>query len=234
VDRSFKPADGPVVSEIASGIAPALAAPRARPGIGASPPASETLCARLRAARLRPTAPRLWIIETLETAPSPMTVEDVFRALDARGAPIGLGTVYRVLAGLVSAKLLLRDWLPGHDKPKAVYSIPPPPAAARAGAHRLVCRRCGRSVTFIDAGLPKRLFRAAGLQDPPGRRQALTVVMECPDCARPASDEGQPAACASSATRSRRDTASAWNEPPGPDRTDQRPELPKPAFPHWG
>jgi hypothetical protein len=59
----------------------------------------------------------------------------------------------------------------------------------------MICRRCNRSVTFIDAGLQERLFRAAGLQDPPGRRQALTVVMECPDCAPayPVSDGGSPA-----------------------------------------
>jgi Fe2+ or Zn2+ uptake regulation protein len=89
-----------------------------------------------------------------------------------------------VVGELTSANLLRRESLSNPANVKTLYSIPPTPSEAQAGIHRLVCRHCGRSVTFTDASLQERLLQAAGLQDPAWPRQALTVFMECQDCAQ--------------------------------------------------
>jgi len=52
---------------------------------------------RLRQAGLRPSYPRILILQVFEEAPGePLSIEDVFRRIDQRGMHVSLGTVYRV------------------------------------------------------------------------------------------------------------------------------------------
>lgn len=130
-----------------------MTASRIRSSVGALPPAAADTCERLRAARLRTTAPRLRVLQVLEAAAEPMPAETLFRTLIARGVRIGVGTVYRVLADLSTAQMLQRVWVPGHAGAKAAYSLLRPSSAVGINAHRLVCGRCGHCESFVDPGL---------------------------------------------------------------------------------
>jgi Fe2+ or Zn2+ uptake regulation protein len=111
-----------------------------------------------------------------------MTASDVLRALTRHGVDVCLATASRALSELVTADVLLRTWVSGHFGAKAMYSLKATGREDRALAHRLICGRCGHSITFIDPGLPERLCRAAGLHEPAGLRLPLTVTVACLGC----------------------------------------------------
>jgi Fur family ferric uptake transcriptional regulator len=136
---------------------------------------------RLRAARLLATPARLRVVSMLEAAKAPMTAIEVFRALAGQGIDVCPATIYRVLADLANAGVLLRAWVPGCSGTRTTYSLQGDGREARA-AHRLTCGRCGHSVAFIDPGLEKRLCQAAGLHVPGGCRMPLTVTVACLGC----------------------------------------------------
>ena len=71
-----------------------------------------------------------------------MTAEDVYKALLAEGADIGLATVYRVLMQFEQAGLLARS---NFESGKAVFEL-------NEGQHHdhLVCLTCGRVEEFFD------------------------------------------------------------------------------------
>ncbi len=103
----------------------------------------------LKHSGLKATLPRIKILEVFQqTARRHMTAEDVFKALLAEGADIGLATVYRVLMQFEQAGLLTRS---NFESGKAVFEL-------NEGQHHdhLVCLDCGRVEEFFDAQIEAR------------------------------------------------------------------------------
>ena len=103
----------------------------------------------LKSSGLKATLPRIKILEVFQRANQRhMTAEDVFKALLAEGADIGLATVYRVLMQFEQAGLLSRSHF---ESGKSVFEL-------NEGQHHdhLVCLTCGRVEEFYDAEIEKR------------------------------------------------------------------------------
>ncbi len=103
----------------------------------------------LKSSGLKATLPRIKILEVFQqTQRRHMTAEDVFKALLAEGADIGLATVYRVLMQFEQAGLLTRS---NFESGKAVFEL-------NQGQHHdhLVCLDCGRVEEFFDAQIEQR------------------------------------------------------------------------------
>ena len=103
----------------------------------------------LKSSGLKATLPRIKILEVFQhAARRHMTAEDVYKALLAEGADIGLATVYRVLMQFEQAGLLSRS---NFESGKAVFEL-------NEGQHHdhLVCLDCGRVEEFYDAQIEQR------------------------------------------------------------------------------
>jgi Fur family ferric uptake transcriptional regulator len=75
----------------------------------------------LREAGLKVTAPRLKILNILESSSEPhMSAEDVYRKLIESDADVGIATVYRVLTQFETAGLVTRH---NFDNGPAVYEV---------------------------------------------------------------------------------------------------------------
>ena len=95
----------------------------------------------LRNAGLKVTAPRLKILQILETSSARhMSAEDVYRHLVEAGEDVGIATVYRVLTQFESAGLVERH---NFDSGPAVYEID-------RGEHHdhMVCTETGKVIEF--------------------------------------------------------------------------------------
>ena len=103
----------------------------------------------LKSSGLKATLPRIKILEVFQkTTLRHMTAEDVYRALLAEHADIGLATVYRVLMQFEQAGLLTRS---NFESGKSVFEL-------NQGQHHdhLVCLSCGRVEEFFDAAIEAR------------------------------------------------------------------------------
>ena len=103
----------------------------------------------LKSSGLKATLPRIKILEIFQQAlRRHMTAEDVYKALLAEGADIGLATVYRVLMQFEQAGLLTRS---NFESGKAVFEL-------NEGQHHdhLVCLDCGRVEEFFDPQIEQR------------------------------------------------------------------------------
>src|SRR5512145_3318114 len=103
----------------------------------------------LKNSGLKATLPRIKILDVFQRAQQRhMTAEDVFKALLAEGADVGLATVYRVLMQFEQAGLLTRS---NFESGKAVFEL-------NEGQHHdhLMCLTCGRVEEFFDAEIEKR------------------------------------------------------------------------------
>jgi Fur family ferric uptake transcriptional regulator len=103
----------------------------------------------LKSSGLKATLPRIKVLEVFQrSAQRHMTAEDVFKALLAEGADIGLATVYRVLMQFEQAGLLSRSHF---ESGKSVFEL-------NEGRHHdhLVCLTCGRVEEFYDPEIEKR------------------------------------------------------------------------------
>jgi Fur family transcriptional regulator, ferric uptake regulator len=126
----------------------------------------------LKHSGLKATLPRLKILEIFEAGDQRhMTAEDVYKALLASDADIGLATVYRVLLQFEQAGLLLRS---NFESGKSVYEL-------NLGQHHdhLVCLTCGRVEEFFDAEIEARqravaLERGFSIQE-----HALSLYAQC-------------------------------------------------------
>jgi len=75
----------------------------------------------LRDAGLKVTAPRLKILNILESsAQSHLSADDIYRQLIEAGEDVGIATVYRVLTQFESARLVMRH---NFDNGPAVYEL---------------------------------------------------------------------------------------------------------------
>ena len=132
----------------------------------------------LKSSGLKATLPRIKVLEVFQHAQQRhMSAEDVFKALLAEGADIGLATVYRVLMQFEQAGLLKRS---NFESGKAVFEL-------NEGQHHdhLVCLDCGRVEEFYDAEIETRqrevaMTRGFALQD-----HSLALYANCTtaDCA---------------------------------------------------
>ena len=103
----------------------------------------------LKSSGLKATLPRIKILEVFQnTTRRHMTAEDVYKALLAEGADIGLATVYRVLMQFEQAGLLTRS---NFESGKSVFEL-------NEGQHHdhLVCVDCGHVEEFFDAEIERR------------------------------------------------------------------------------
>jgi Fur family ferric uptake transcriptional regulator len=126
----------------------------------------------LKSSGLKATAPRLKVLEVFERADRRhLSAEDVYKALLAEDADIGLATVYRVLMQFEQAGLLVR----GHfESGKAVFEL-------AAGDHHdhLVCLDCGRIEEFFDADIEARQRQVAEARGFALQEHSLALYANC-------------------------------------------------------
>ncbi len=131
----------------------------------------------LKSSGLKATLPRIKILEIFQRASTRhMTAEDVFKALLAEDADIGLATVYRVLMQFEQAGLLKRSHF---ESGKSVFEL-------NEGQHHdhLVCLSCGRVEEFFDPDIERRQRQVAADRGFDLREHALSLHAICvkPDC----------------------------------------------------
>ncbi|MFT3815656.1 MAG: transcriptional repressor [Acidovorax sp.] len=131
----------------------------------------------LRKAQLRPSRPRVVVLQVLHAADDQaLAAEDVFRRLLQRGTPVSGGTVYRVLHELEHADLVLREW--NKDR-KSLFRITPPDDSATP-AVSVLCLDTGRRIVLEEPELYRQLVEAMHRHGVDLRGRALAI-----QCARP-------------------------------------------------
>lgn len=126
----------------------------------------------LKSSGLKATLPRIKILEVFQrTARRHMTAEDVYKALLAEGADIGLATVYRVLMQFEQAELLTRS---NFESGKSVFEL-------NEGQHHdhLVCLTCGRVEEFLDPEIEQRQRAIAQERGFELHEHALALYVRC-------------------------------------------------------
>jgi Fur family transcriptional regulator, ferric uptake regulator len=126
----------------------------------------------LKSSGLKATLPRIKILEVFQrTARRHMTAEDVYKALLAEGADIGLATVYRVLMQFEQAELLTRS---NFESGKSVFEL-------NEGQHHdhLVCLTCGRVEEFLDPEIEQRQRTIAQERGFELQEHALALYARC-------------------------------------------------------
>ncbi len=126
----------------------------------------------LKSSGLKATLPRIKILEVFQrTARRHMTAEDVYKALLADGADIGLATVYRVLMQFEQAGLLTRS---NFESGKSVFEL-------NEGQHHdhLVCLTCGRVEEFLDPEIEQRQRAIAQERGFELQEHALALYARC-------------------------------------------------------
>ena len=126
----------------------------------------------LKSSGLKATLPRIKILEVFQHAERRhMTAEDVFKALLADGADIGLATVYRVLMQFEQAGLLTRS---NFESGKSVFEL-------NEGQHHdhLVCLTCGRVEEFYDAEIELRQRTIAETRGFELHEHSLSLYARC-------------------------------------------------------
>jgi Fur family ferric uptake transcriptional regulator len=131
----------------------------------------------LKNSGLKATLPRIKVLEVFQHAQlRHMTAEDVYKALLAEGADVGLATVYRVLMQFEQAGLLLRS---NFESGKSVFEL-------NEGQHHdhLVCLTCGRVEEFYDAQIEQRQRAVAQQRGFELHDHSLALYADCtkPNC----------------------------------------------------
>lgn len=122
----------------------------------------------------RPTKQRAAISEALTDSREFRSAQEIHAALEARGAKVGLATVYRNLQAMVDDDEVdvLRT-----DDGESVYR-----ACSTGHHHHLVCRECGRTV---EVDVPQIEAWAAQVARDNGFRDATHIAEifgTCSDC----------------------------------------------------
>jgi Fur family transcriptional regulator, ferric uptake regulator len=126
----------------------------------------------LKSSGLKATLPRIKILEIFQRSERRhMTAEDVFKALLAEGADIGLATVYRVLMQFEQAGLLTRS---NFESGKSVFEL-------NEGQHHdhLVCLDCGRVEEFFDPAIEQRQREVAQQRGFTLQEHSLALYARC-------------------------------------------------------
>ena len=132
----------------------------------------------LKSSGLKATLPRIKVLEVFQkTHQRHMTAEDVYRALLADQADVGLATVYRVLMQFEQAGILSRNHFEGG---KSVFEL-------NQGQHHdhLVCLTCGRVEEFFDAAIEARQRAVAVERGFELADHSLSLYAECTKMACP-------------------------------------------------
>ena len=131
----------------------------------------------LRKAGLKATAPRLKILEILETSDvRHLSAEDVYKRLLESGEDVGLATVYRVLTQFEAAGLVSRHHFEsGHS----VFEL-------NQGSHHdhMLCVECGRVEEFVDELIERRQKAIAEEAGFAMTDHCLYIYGVCPACQR--------------------------------------------------
>ena len=126
----------------------------------------------LKSSGLKATLPRLKILEVFQhSTRRHLTAEDVYKALLAESADVGLATVYRVLMQFEQAGLLTRS---NFESGKAVFEL-------NEGQHHdhLVCLTCGRVEEFYDAEIEQRQRTVAEARGFELHEHSLALYARC-------------------------------------------------------
>ena len=126
----------------------------------------------LKNSGLKATLPRIKILDVFQrSSQRHMTAEDVFKALLAEGADVGLATVYRVLMQFEQAGLLTRS---NFESGKSVFEL-------NEGQHHdhLVCLDCGRVEEFFDAQIELRQREVAVARGFALQEHSLALYARC-------------------------------------------------------
>ena len=126
----------------------------------------------LKSSGLKATLPRIKILEVFQHSDRRhLTAEDVFKALLADGADIGLATVYRVLMQFEQAGLLARS---NFESGKSVFEL-------NEGQHHdhLVCLTCGRVEEFYDPEIETRQRAIAETRGFELHEHSLSLYARC-------------------------------------------------------
>jgi Fur family transcriptional regulator, ferric uptake regulator len=108
----------------------------------------EAFRAYLRDHNLPVTAQRIAIAEVVLESDRHLSVDDIVRALAARGAPAGTATVYRTVEVLVRSGLVVeRDFGEGFRRYEPARGVPQ--------HEHLLCTVCGRVTEFRDERLER-------------------------------------------------------------------------------
>jgi len=131
----------------------------------------------LKSSGLKATLPRIKILEVFQRSQQRhMTAEDVYKALLAEDADVGLATVYRVLMQFEQAGLLTRS---NFESGKSVFEL-------NQGQHHdhLVCLTCGRVEEFFDPQIEQRQRAIASERGFQLQEHSLALYAACtkPDC----------------------------------------------------
>jgi len=132
----------------------------------------------LKSSGLKATLPRIKVLEVFQrSALRHMSAEDVFKALLAEGADVGLATVYRVLMQFEQAGILARHHF---EAGKAVFEL-------NEGKHHdhLVCLDCGHVEEFFDAEIEARQRQVAEARGFTLQEHALALYARCSKAACP-------------------------------------------------
>lgn len=131
----------------------------------------------LKKVGLKTTAPRVKILQILETATSRhLSAEDIYQLLLEMGEDVGLATVYRVLTQFESAGLVIRHHFEsGHS----VFELDD-------GKHHdhLVCTRCGHVVEFVDPLIEAQQLAIAKKMKFQMTDHSLYIYGTCEMCSR--------------------------------------------------
>ncbi len=127
---------------------------------------------------LKATLPRIKVLEVFQRAERRhLSAEDVYKALLAEDADIGLATVYRVLTQFEQAGLLSRNHF---ETGKAVFEL-------NEGHHHdhLVCLSCGLVEEFFDERIEQRQHAIAKDRGFELQEHSLALYAVCTkkDCA---------------------------------------------------
>ena len=83
------------------------------------------------------------ILEILEQAEMPLTVEEIFLVLKEKNTSIWLSTVYRTLEILTSKELVVKSTSMGDDKARFEMNH-------HEHRHHVVCVGCHKMISFLD------------------------------------------------------------------------------------
>jgi Fur family transcriptional regulator, ferric uptake regulator len=136
---------------------------------------SSSHVAEIHASGLKVTTPRVKVLRIFQEGERRhWSAEDVYQALLAEGADIGLATVYRVLMQFVQAGLLTRTHF---EAGKSVFEL-------NHGHHHdhLVCVRCGHVEEFCDEEIEARQETIAAEKGFHLQGHALALYGLCAGC----------------------------------------------------
>jgi Fur family ferric uptake transcriptional regulator len=129
----------------------------------------------LQAKGLRPTRPRLDLLEELAREPNDVTAQELWRRLrERRGAKVGLATVYRTLALLREHHIV--DTL-SHHGGELCYRL-----CSDSHHHHLVCRTCHRVVEFGECDIDDWVERISAKHGFAKTRHQLEIDGVCAQC----------------------------------------------------